>query len=371
MKAPESCRAAVLVANRGPMEIVDVRLPEKLEPGAVLVRMLAATVCATDVHLWEGSVGSKKAAARLPVILGHETVGEVIQLTGEPCDSLGNSLQEGDRIIWTHGYCGRCAECVVEQTPALCENRRGYMAMSPAEYPYLNGGFAEYGYVYPTSGRLKVPAILPDEVAAASSCALRTMVNAFDQLGRIEERHTVVIQGTGPLGLFSTAMAATMGPRRIIVIGGPADRLSLARQWSADHTIDVTVTSADERLSQILELTSGRGADIVIEVSGVPAAFTEGVAMLRQGGRYLIVGQIHNKDIPFNPSALVMKQAKLIGSFSGAVNHYARALSFLETHADRFNWADMITSREPLNNINEAFARMRNYQDIKPAIIFD
>src|SRR5262245_49694830 len=100
MDAPNSCRAALLVAKARPLEIVEVRVPEQLEPGAVLVRMLAATICATDVHLWQGTVGSKKAAANLPVILGHETVGEVVQLAGEPCDSLGNSLQEGDRIIW-------------------------------------------------------------------------------------------------------------------------------------------------------------------------------------------------------------------------------------------------------------------------------
>src|SRR5262249_53163960 len=154
--APESCRAAILMAHGAPMEIVEVPLPGKLERGAVLVRMIAATVCATDIHLWEGSVGSKKAAAQLPVILGHETVGEVIRLSGEPCDSLGSPLKEGDRIVWTHGYCGRCPECVVEGRPALCENRRGYMAVSPSVYPHLNGGFAEYGYVYPTSGRLKV-----------------------------------------------------------------------------------------------------------------------------------------------------------------------------------------------------------------------
>jgi threonine dehydrogenase-like Zn-dependent dehydrogenase len=120
-----------------------------------------------------------------------------------------------------------------------------------------------------------------------------------------------------------------------------------------------------------MALTAGRGADVVIEVSGVAPAFTEGVAMLRQGGRYLVVGQIHGQEVPFNPSAIVMKQARLIGSFSGAVNHYARALSFLDRHSARFSWTDMITSHGPLEDINQAFQRMRDHKDIKPAIIFD
>ena len=370
MTIPSACRAAVLVANGEPMEVKDIPMPTELEPGAVLVKSRAATVCATDIHLWEGSFGSKHAAANLPVILGHEMVGEVVQISGDHKDSIGEPLKTGDRIIWTHGYCGTCPECIIEQTPALCGNRRYYMFTSPEIYPHLNGGFAEYGYVYPTSGRLKVPDSIPDEIAAAASCSLRTMINAFDQLGRIEERQTVVIQGSGPLGLFATAMAATMGPRQLIVIGGPAARLSLAQQWEADVTIDVTKTSEEERLAQVQELTGGCGADVVIEVSGFPAAFSEGINMVRAGGRYVIVGQIHAEEVAFNPSVLVMKQIRLLGSLSGAVNHYARALTFLETYANRFNWLDLISSREPLENINLAFDRMQAHKDIKPAIMF-
>ncbi len=370
MKYPNSCRAAILTTYGEPLEITEIPVPQELERNAVLVRNLAATICATDIHLWHGTVGSKRAASNLPVILGHEMVGEVIEISGPQHDSLGQPLAPGDRIIWTHGFCGSCPECVVEKNPVLCENVRNYMSVGPSIYPHLNGGFAEYGYVYPTSGRIKVPDSIANEVAAAASCALRTMINAFDHLGRIQERQTVVIQGAGPLGLFATALAATMGPRQIIVIGGPEKRLALARQWGADHTIDVTIHSPEARLEQIMALTEGRGAEIIIEVSGFPVAYTEGVELLRRGGRYLIVGQIHAQELPFNPTKIVMKQAKLIGSFSGAADHYARALTFLENHAERFNWSDMITSHEPLENINNAFARMQRHEDIKPAIVF-
>lgn len=353
------------------MHIIEVEIPAQLEPGALLVRNLAATICATDVHLWEGGVASKAAAANLPVILGHEIVGRVVETAGNERDSVGQQLVEGDRVVWTPGTCGQCRFCVVEKAPVLCENRRGYMSEQPTTYPFLNGGFAEYGYVFPESGRVRVPDSLSDVVASAGSCAARTMVNGFDQLGRIEERQTVVIQGSGPLGLFATAMASTMGPRQIIVLGAPDDRLSLASRWGADHTIDVTKVSPEDRRQQILDLTGGYGADIVIEVSGAPAAFDEGVDLLCRGGRYLVIGQIHDKQVSFNPSKLVMKQVRVLGTFSGSVEHYARAMTFLDVHSKRFDWDSMITSRHSLDDINVAVERMRSHVDIKPAIVFN
>ena len=369
---PTSCLAALLVEPGKPMEIGEVQVPDVIERRALLVRTTAATVCATDVHLWEGLVASKDAGADLPLILGHEMTGQVAGM-GEDADrdSLGRALRIGDRIIWTHGFCGQCEQCVVEHQPTLCTNRRGYMQTSATKYPYLTGGFAEYCYVFPTSGRVKVPDTVPDAVASAASCALRTVVHAFDRTGDIEERHAIVIQGCGPLGLFSTAKAAVSPAAQIIVVGGPETRLALAREWGATETIDVeAVPDPADRVGQVLELTSGRGADVVLEMSGVPAAFAEGMAMLRPGGRYTVVGQIHATSLPFNPSLLVMKQARVTGCLSAGVEHYYRGLRFLGQHANRFHWDDMITSTRPLDRVNDAFERMRDWTEIKPALSF-
>ena len=113
-------------------------------------------------------------------------------------DSIGQSLRTGDRIVWTHGFCGQCVNCVIEHQPTLCTNRRGYMSAKCTEYPFLTGGFAEYCYVYPTSGRIRVPDEILDPVASAASCALRTVMQGFDRLGGLDDRHHVVIQGSGP-----------------------------------------------------------------------------------------------------------------------------------------------------------------------------
>jgi L-iditol 2-dehydrogenase len=371
--ASGTCRAALLVEPGQPMRIDDVQVPDVLESGALLVRTTAATVCATDVHLWEGAVGSKDAGADLPLILGHEMTGEVARISdGADRDSLGRPLSVGDRIIWTHGFCGQCEQCVIEHQPTLCTNRRGYMQTAASKYPYLTGGFAEYCYVFPTSGRVKVPASVSDPVASAASCALRTVVHAFDRTGPIEERQVVVVQGAGPLGLFSTAKVAAASPAQLIVVGGPEQRLALARQWGATATIDVDeLRDSADRVARVLTLTGGRGADVVLEMSGVPAAFAEGIAMLRPGGRYTVVGQIHTTSLPFNPTQLVMKHARVTGCLSAGLEHYERGLRFLDRNSDRFDWDAMITSSRPLDEINDAFALMRNWSEIKPAITFE
>ncbi|MCZ4590467.1 zinc-binding dehydrogenase [Rhodococcus opacus] len=366
------CKAAVLVEYGSPLEIQTVSIPATLETNALLVRNRMATVCGTDVHLCAGhAMASTSVGKSLPIVAGHEAVGEIVDMNNTEYDSVGNRLEVGDRVIWTHGFCGSCRQCTVENSPTLCERRRGYMAAGPEIYPHLNGTFAEYGYVFPTSGRVRVPSNISDAVASAASCALRTMVHAFDRLGRIQERQSVVIQGAGPLGLFAVALAKESGASSITVVGGPSARLALATEWGADNVIDISeVPSAEDRAEVTRQLTGGRGADVVIEASGATTAFTEGLGILARGGRYVLVGQLHANSIPVNPSQIVVKHATVVGSVSGAVNHYARGLEFLSRHADSYDWDRMISSVRPLEKINDAIAAMTTEGEIKPAVSF-
>jgi threonine dehydrogenase-like Zn-dependent dehydrogenase len=370
---PSSSRAAAVVHRGCPLEIVEVSIPDRLEPGALLVKTDAATVCGTDVHVWQSTSDPGGGLLNeLPVILGHEMTGRIVQFADGPrTDSVGQGLSEGDRIVWTHGYCGRCLECTVERQPSTCRHRRRYMSERCDRYPFLTGGFSEYCYVFPTSGRVKVPEQLSDGVASASSCALRTIIQAFERLGPIEEHQTVLLQGSGPLGLFGVAKAATSGAAQVISMGGPRARLEIAQRWGATLVIDVDETT-DSRLRRemVMDVTRGRGADVVVEVSGAAAAFNEGLDLLRPGGRYLIVGQAHSETVAFNPSLIVSKQARLIGSLSAGVEHYWRALEFLCQHRDRFNWDEMLSATYQLEDINTAFDRMASWQEVKPAIVF-
>ena len=363
---PEFSRAAVLRKFKEPLRIEEVPIPRDIAPGAALVKIEACSICGTDVHLWQGSLALK---VDLPVIIGHEMVGRVVRLgAGIGHDSVGTPLREGDRVLYTHTACGSCHFCTTLRKPTLCTNRRAYMYETMAKPPYLMGGFSEYGYVLPQAGRIRVPDSVPSDLASLSSCALRSVMNALSQLGPIEPTETVVIQGAGPLGLLATANARVRGARKVIVVGAPAARLELAREFGADVCISVEDTTPEERLQVVLEHTEGRGADIVMEFTGAPPAFVEGLQMASRGARYLIVGQLGEGKTEFAPSLIVKKNITVIGSFSGDARSYSLALQFIDKHQHDFPFHKMITGRYTLDQVNTAMERMKSFQEIKPVI---
>lgn len=363
---PEFSRAAVLRKFKDPLSIENVPIPREIAPGAALVKIEACSICGTDVHLWQGSLA---LTVNLPVIIGHEMVGRVVTLgPGIEHDSVGTPLRVGDRVLYTHTACGSCYFCTTARKPTLCSNRRAYMYETMEKSPYLLGGFSEYGYVLPQSGRIKVPDAVPSDLASLSSCALRSVMNAMSQLGEIEPTDSVVIQGAGPLGLLATANAKIRGARKVIVVGAPQARLELAREFGADECISVEGTTPQERLEAVLAATDGRGADIVMEYTGVPAAFVEGLHMARRGARYLIVGQLGEGKTEFSPSLIVKKNITVIGSFSGDARSYWLAIQFMEKHQHAFPFQKMITGRYKLDDVNLAMERMKAMQEIKPVI---
>lgn len=363
---PKTSRAAVLRRFGEELRIEEVPVPAEIEPGALLVRTEACSICGTDVHLWQGSLALK---VDLPVILGHEMVGRIVRMgPGAERDSVGQELREGDRICWTHTACGSCYFCTVARQPTLCDNRRAYMFENMERPPHLLGGFTEYGYVLPESGRIKVPDNVPNELASLSSCAFRSVMNAFDNLGGISPSESVAIQGAGPLGLLAAAVAAVAGAKRIVVIGAPDARLELAEAFGASETISIERHDAAERLDQVRALTDGRGADVVMEFTGHPAAFGEGLELVRKGGRYLVVGQLGEGATSIKPSTIVKKNIRVIGSFSGDARSYFKALDFVSRQQDRIPFGRMISNRYRLDEVNTALARMQRFEEIKPVI---
>ncbi len=124
---PKTSRAACVVAYKEPLEICDVPIPDEIEPGAILVQTEVASICGSDVHLWQGELGIASRIP-LPVILGHEMMGRVVCTgPGVTTDTAGQPLQEGDCIVWTHASCGDCYMCTVTHQPTLCPHRRMYV----------------------------------------------------------------------------------------------------------------------------------------------------------------------------------------------------------------------------------------------------
>ncbi|MBI4506046.1 MAG: zinc-binding dehydrogenase [Chloroflexi bacterium] len=372
MSLPKTCHAAVVTAFGEPLEIRELPVVQErdLEPGALLVRVDVASVCGSDVHQWEG-ITQALVPAELPIVLGHEMMGTVVAFgPGTREDSIGQPLKEGDRILWTHAFCGQCYECRVQHTPTLCRRKRQYMRLNCERFPYLTGGFAQYCYVFPASGRVRIPEGVPDGVASAASCALRTVMHAFDRLGRIEPHQRVVVQGAGPLGLFATSMASYAGVRELIVIGAPERRLALARRWGAQEVVSVEeFATAEQRVARVKELTGGLGGDVIMELSGASYAVAEGLEMLRPGGRYVVVGQLGGPLTPIQAALIVRKQATILGVQSADIGQFWKALNFVQRAGERFDFEAMLTTRYPLGQINEAIQSMRAFREIKPLIL--
>ena len=287
---------------------------------------------------------------------------------GQIANSIGQPLRAGDRITWTHTSCGSCFYCTVAQEPTLCQHSRMYMYESMNNFPHLLGGFSEYGYVMPEAGRVRVPDNVPNELASLSSCAFRSVMNAMDVLDGIGTTETVVVQGAGPLGLLATAVAKISGARRVITIGAPDARLEIASEFGADEILSIERTSPEERTEHIRALTDGRGADIVMEFTGHPQAFNEGLDLIRRGGRYVIVGQLGSGTTTIKPSLIVSKHLRILGSFSGQAKAYWKALDFVSAHKHEIPFERMISNRYKLADVNTAMERMKNYEEIKPVI---
>ncbi|WP_375000380.1 zinc-binding dehydrogenase [Aeromicrobium sp. CTD01-1L150] len=364
---PATSRAVVVEAFGSPVQVKDVPIPDALEPGALLVRVEACSVCGTDLHLWQGELS---LGVDLPVILGHEMVGRIVQVgAGAERDSLNQELSVGDRIIWTHTACGSCKFCLLGQV-TLCVNRLGYMFQTCAEPPYLLGGFSEYVYVLPDSGRVRVPDQVSSDLASIASCALRSVMKAFREVGSLSSSEHVLIQGSGPLGLLATAVSVAAGVRSVTVIGGPSDRLELAKRFGATNVLDVTATSTAERAERIAGWTEGYGPDVTFEFSGNPNAFAEGLALTSKGGRYMVVGQLGKGEVAVAPSMITAKNLAVMGSFSGGVRDYWDALRFFERFQDDFPFTDLITNTYTLETVNDALTSMKAEREIKPLITF-
>lgn len=364
---PDTIRAAVLVETGAALQIRELPFPEP-DHGALVVKVRASTVCGSDVHLWRGG---GHPPLDLPVVLGHEIVGEIVAFGPDSeFDSLGQRLQLGDRIIWTHESCGHCHGCTVLRIPTMCANLRLGLKQDLGSYPYQAAGFADYAYVWPKAGKVRISDDVKDGWASSASCALRTVINGFERLGRIEPHEHIVIQGSGPLGLYATAVAAVAGPASVVVIGSPDDRLALATKWGATAVVSIDEHRSEEaRLERIQELTGGRGADILIEVSGAPGAVAEGLEMAARGGRYVVIGPTGGAPQPVRAPAIVQKQLSILGVLGAATRHYAAAIDFVSTHQGRFSWDDMLGNEYSLDDASAAMARAADQSEMKPVIV--
>ena len=349
-----SGRAAVSRVDGGGMEIRDlpVRAPA---PGEVLVRVSLATICGSDLHMWRGEVPWFQKS---PGVQGHEMMGVVEHLgEGRTTDSLGRPLAVGDRVAYAYFIpCGECPACVSGTTG--CPNR--YRTRNPYtadERPFL-GAYGEYYYVLPGQWIFKVPDDLPDELVAPVNCALAQVVYGLHQI-RVWLGDTVVVQGAGGLGLYCVAVARDMGAGKIIAIDAVPERLELARAFGADLTLNIRkLPDKVDRVRLVKEATDGQGADLCVEVAGVPAVVQEGLEMLRVGGRYLWMGNIvPNAEARIVPHDATRQPKTIMGVLAYDRWAIPRSLAWLSRAQHRYPFERLISESFPLDRINDAFGQ--------------
>jgi D-arabinose 1-dehydrogenase-like Zn-dependent alcohol dehydrogenase len=355
---PDKTRAALLHAYGEPLRIEEVPLPDRLEPGAALVSVVGSNLCGSDVHVWEGKLSTRSMP--LPVVLGHEIVGRVVAIDGaDNFDVFGREIKVGDLIGWGEASCGHCYECTVLGAPTQCMRRRYGILQSAREFPHVIGGLAEYCYVPPGSSRFVVPESLSPTWAAAAGCSLKTVIRAFRRAGGVQAGQSVVVQGSGALGLFATALAVVSGADPVVTIGGPAGRLRVAEAFGATATIDIDERQDPaERVEAVREITGGRGADLVGDFAGGRTATAEAVEMCARHGRHLVVGQVSPTDTPIAAQLVMTRELTIIGTSSGDTGNHHDALRFLAQHADRFDWDLLFSPPYSLTDINLAMRAM-------------
>ncbi|TMO04982.1 L-threonine 3-dehydrogenase [Pseudoalteromonas sp. S558] len=236
----------------------------------LLIKILKTAICGTDVHIYKWDEWASKTIPT-PMVVGHEYVGEVVDMGQEV-----RGFKVGDRVSGEgHITCGHCRNCRAGRVH-LCRNTTGVGVNR-------EGAFAEY-LVIPAFNAFKIPDNISDELASIFDPfgnAVHTALS-FDLVGE-----DVLITGAGPIGIMAAAVAKHVGARHVVITDVNEYRLDLARKMGASRAVNV----ANEKLEDVMkELGMTEGFDIGLEMSGVPSAFNSMLNNMNHGGKIAMLG---------------------------------------------------------------------------------
>lgn len=359
-------RAVVMKAPRQPLELRHFAEPRPAPGGAVL-ETIVSEVCGTDVHLHRGQL----SGVPYPIVPGHVSCGRVLETNGPMVDVDGRPVGQGDVVTFydVFGICGSCWHCLVARAGTRCPHRRVYGITTGADEGLL-GGWAERIELRPGVRVVRLPEGLDPLAFIGGGCGLPTGFHAVERAG-IALGDTVVVQGSGPVGLSVAAFAALAGAHTVLMVGAPAARLAAARGMGVDDTLDLAdAPDPRARVAWVRERTAGRGADVVIEATGVPDAVGEGLDMLRDAGRYVVVGQYTDAgDVTLNPHRqLNRRHATVLGCWGYEYTHLHRSLRLLAKHEAKVGWRRLVSREYGLDQAGDALAAMERLEVVKAVV---
>ncbi|HEX6329796.1 MAG TPA: L-threonine 3-dehydrogenase [Actinomycetota bacterium] len=330
---------ALRKTSKGPgADLVDLSIPEPGE-GEVLVRVHAASICGTDLHIYDWNEWAEGRIPRVPMTFGHEVAGWVEAVGPEV-----HHLQPGSFVaVETHIACGQCSPCRTGRAH-ICRNLR-ILGVD------TDGAFAEYVVVPAANAWIVGEGIHPDHASVMEPFGNAVHAAFGTEGGEDLLTNPVAVLGCGPIGLFAVAIARALGAWKVFAVEPNPDRRTLAGKMGADLLID---PRTDDPVETVLRETDGEGAEVVLEMSGNATAIDQGTRMVARGGRMSLLG------LPDGPVTLdlndqvIFKEARILGITGREMfRTWQQTTTLLST--GRVDISPVITHRLPLDRFDEAF----------------
>ena len=329
-------RAVQVVGYHQALEMTETAIPEATGPLDVVVRIGGAGVCRTDLHILEGQ-WAEKSGVTLPYTIGHENAGWV-----HAVGSAVTHVSEGDKVI-LHPLvtCGLCRACR-SGDDVHCEH---------SAFPGIDthGGYADYLLTTARSVVRIDDALEPSDVAALADAGLTAYHAAAKAARRLTPRDRCVVIGAGGLGHIGIQVLKALTPAELIVVDRNPDALKLALDIGADHG----VVAEGRQVEEVLELTHGLGAEVVVDFVGEGGSTAEGLAMTRRAGDYHVVGYGENVDVP--TIDLISEEKNVIGNLVGSYNDLCDLMALaargaVTLHTQKYALDDFATAVSDLDH---------------------
>jgi Zn-dependent alcohol dehydrogenase len=359
-------KAAVCRQFGQPLEIEEVELAAP-GPGEVEVRIRACAICHSDILYASGAWGGE-----LPAIYGHEAAG-VVERIG---DGVGH-VAPGDHVVVTLvRSCGRCA-CCEQGYYGSCEGQFRLDGQTPLKdasgraivQGLRTAAFAERAVV-DASQVVQIKASVPFASASLLACGVITGFGAVTNTAAVPTGASVVVIGTGGVGLNSVQAAAISGARMVVAIDLADDKLSAAKRLGATHVIN---SGTSDSVEAVRALTDGRGADYVFVTVGARAAFDSSYRMLARGGAAVLVGMAPvGVNSEFDPLTLAGDSQRILGSKMGSSNIHRDIPNLVSLYEQgRLALDELVTRCYALDEVNAAMAAVERGEALRNVIVFD
>ncbi len=385
---------ALVMVEPGRFEIREFPYPE-ISTDSALIRMELSGICLGDKRMYKGQIERSGATVPFPIVPGHENVGVIAEIGDRAAETMeieGEKLKIGDRVVISCDVrCEECYWCKQVYGYGYCENVRWIdgnrkrvtygLSAGCQKSPHLFGGMAEYIYIIPGTKLAKVPEGVPPEVAVLTE-PMAVVLNVFSRASQSYAKikpegfgpyETLVVQGPGIKGILHILWARIIGTGQIIMTGSgsasDARRLEMAKEFGVEYTINEP--RKEKRISKVLQLTQGRGADLVIECAGVPEAVPEGLEMLRRyGGTYIELGNyVDTGSTKINPwKHICSRNARIFGCWSYTYQSLGYALKVFQKYS-HIPFGKVVTHKFTIAEAEKAYKKAIEAADALKVVI--